>query len=189
MFEYLIEIDKQIFLFLNGLNKSWADPVMLTFSSYISWTIVFVVLGVLIYFSQKKYRLQALFFYAGSVTASTVLTNALKLVIQRPRPIHEEVWTGVIHNIERYSEAYSFFSSHAATTFCIAVFTLLNVPHKRIYGVLALLWAFGVSYSRIYVGKHYPGDVLVGILFGSLVGYLGFRFYKRYVDRKESLLS
>lgn len=119
-------------------------------------------------------------FYGGSVLFSTLFTNGLKLIVERPRPIHETVWEGIIHNIEEHSEAYSFFSSHAATTFCIAIFVFCFFKQKRYWGYLALLWAFGVSYSRIYVGKHYPLDVFVGILFGSLVGYLGYLLLQRF---------
>lgn len=192
MFETLIEIDKQIFLFLNSLNREWIDPLMLMLSSYISWTIIFSLLGLLIFLSEKKFKVVAVLFYIGSVATSTLVTNILKLIIQRPRPIHEQNWQGIIHDIEKYSAAYSFFSSHAATTFCIAMFVLLSVKTKRFIGILAVLWAFGVSYSRIYVGKHYPGDVLVGILFGSLIGYIGYigyRLFCRYATHKESLPS
>lgn len=189
MIEKLVEIDKEIFLFLNSINHHWADTLMIALSSYTLWAIVFAVVGFLIYRSQKKYKIAAVLFYIGSVVTSTLLTNGLKLIVQRPRPIHEEAWHGLIHNIEKYSSAYSFFSSHAATTFCIAMFVSLCFRSQRLYRVVAFLWAFGVSYSRIYVGKHYPGDVLVGILFGTFIGYVGHKMLMKYIGKKENLLA
>lgn len=188
MIENLVEIDKEIFLFLNSMNHQWMDPLMIALSSYILWGIVFACYGLLVFMNRKSHKVVSVLFYVVSVAISSLATNVVKLFIQRPRPIHEEVWEGVIHNIEKYSAAYSFFSSHAATAFCIAMFVTLSCKSKRIYGFIAFVWAFGVSYSRIYVGKHYPGDVLVGILFGFLCGYMGYRMLERYIERKDNLV-
>ena len=184
MIEKLIDIDKESFLFLNSKHSSILDPLMLVLSSYEMWWTVFIVFGLCIWYNSKKEtRVKTLLTYGGAVLFATTFTNLLKLMVQRPRPIHEENWIGVIHNIEKYSSASSFFSSHAATTFCIAIFVLLYFKNKKYLGCLALLWALGVSYSRIYVGKHYPLDVLVGILFGVLVGYAAFKLLGRLTKK------
>lgn len=185
MIEKLIDIDKELFLFLNSKNNLYLDPLMLALSSYELWWIIFVLLGILIYFNAtKQNRIKSISFYGGSVLFATAFTNLLKLIVQRPRPIHEKTWIGIIHNIEEFSSASSFFSSHAATTFCIAIFTFLFFRKKRYIGYLAILWALGVSYSRIYVGKHYPLDVFVGMLFGLFVGYLGYNILNRISEKK-----
>lgn len=187
MINQLVELDKQIFLYLNSKNSGWLDPIMLILSSYELWTVMFILFGVIIFLCQKKYKIVSVIFYVLSVLLSTALTNLLKLIVQRPRPIHEEVWKGVIHNIEKHSEAFSFFSSHAATTFCIATFVFLVCKARRYFGYIAYVWAFGVSYSRIYVSKHYPLDVMVGTLFGILIGYVGYRLLTKYISSKEML--
>lgn len=189
MIDKLIELDKEIFLFLNSKNHDLFDPIMLALSSYVMWGIVFVIFGALIFFKTRSYKIASVAFYTSAVAISSLGTNLVKLIIQRPRPIHEESWEGVIHNIEKYSAAYSFYSSHAATAFCIAMFVWLSVKSERIYGAVAFVWAFGVSYSRIYVGKHYPGDVLFGILFGFLCGYIGYRLLEKFIVKKENSLS
>ncbi|MCC8094860.1 MAG: phosphatase PAP2 family protein, partial [Tannerellaceae bacterium] len=84
----------------------------------------------------------------------------------------EETWT-----------SYSFFSGHSSNSFCLAVFTTLYFRNK-IYGIAIFAWALAVAYSRIYVGKHYPLDVIVGILFGFLTGWLYYWFYKKYTSSK-----
>lgn len=185
MIEKLIDIDKDFFLFLNSKHSSMLDPLMLVLSSYELWWTIFIIFGICIWFNGKKEnRIKTVLIYSGSVLFATAFTNVLKMLVERPRPIHEASWTGVIHNIEKYSSASSFFSSHAATTFCIAVFVFLYFKNKKYLGYLALVWALGVSYSRIYVGKHYPLDVLVGILFGCLVGYLGYNLLVRIQKKR-----
>lgn len=185
MIDKLVEKDKEFFLFLNGKNQDLLDPIMLVLSSYELWWTVFIIFAICLwYFAPKRAKLAPVSFYAGSVLFSTLFTNGLKLIIQRPRPIHETEWFGIIHNIESHSSAFSFFSSHAATTCCIAVFVFLFFKDKRYLGIIAILWALGVSYSRIYVGKHYPLDVFVGIIFGSLVGYMGYRLYQYFLKKK-----
>lgn len=187
MLEKIIASDKELFLYLNDKHHHVIDPLMVILSSYALWGIVFVLCGILIYiYAEKKYKMVSAVFYGVSVCFCTLFTNGLKLIIQRPRPIHEVDWIGKIHNLESYSNSTSFFSSHAATTFCIAIFTLCNIKQRKLVGVIAVLWAFGVSYSRIYVGKHYPLDVTVGILFGSFIGILVAKLLQQYRDRNES---
>lgn len=185
MIEYLESIDKQLFLYLNEKHQDWLDPIMLIFSSYVTWTIAFVLCGVIIYLSQKNYKIAAVIYYAITVALSSILTNILKIIVKRPRPIHEKEWDGIIHNIEGYSEAYSFFSSHAATTFCIATFLFLILRLKKVYAVF--IFSLGVSYSRIYLSKHYPLDVIVGMLFGILVACIGYKLFESYTLSKDRI--
>lgn len=189
MIDKLVEIDRTIFLFFNSKNHELLDPLMLALSSYVMWGIVFAIFGAVLFFKSKVYRLASVIFYMAAVAISSLGTNLVKLIIQRPRPIHEEAWQGVIHDIEKYSAAYSFYSSHAATSFAIATFVWFYFKSQKVYGVVAFTWAVGVSYSRIYVGKHYPGDVLFGILFGLLCGYVGYRLLEKYNIKKEGLRS
>lgn len=189
MIEWIVSRDKELFLYLNDMHTEVLDPVMLILSSYTAWTVVFVFFGLAIFIYQQQYKIASIVFYALSVLVSTTLTNILKLIVKRPRPIHEEEWVGTIHNIEEFSSAYSFFSSHAATTFCIATFVFLIFKTKKHIGYIAYSWALAVSYSRIYVAKHYPVDVLVGLVFGVLTGIIGFTLLQRYIAHNSESLS
>lgn len=190
MLDKLIEWDQKLFLFLNSKNASWLDPVMLALSSYIGWIIVFVAMAAFIYFQAKHWKKTSAMFFMLSVGMSALLTNIIKLFIERPRPIHNVAWEGTIHAIERYSTTYSFFSSHSATTFTMAVFFLMVFAKDKAYkylGWLGIIWATGVAYSRIYVAKHYPGDVIVGILFGITIGIVGYKSLEYYRQKKTVL--
>lgn len=171
-------LDEQLFVYLNGLHHPALDRWMVMISSYWAWVVVFVILGMTIYWYNRQNK--QILFYLGVALFSMGITNLLKPFIKRPRPIHYEEWSGIIHNIDKYSYTYSFYSSHAASVFCIAMFTYLSLKSKRWIAALAFVWAFLVSYSRIYVGKHFPGDVLVGMLVGCLLGYLAHFLYLKY---------
>lgn len=187
MLEKLIELDQQLFLFLNSKNIGWLDPVMLFLSSYFCWTLVFILMAGIIYWKSESWKKTSTLFFMLSVGMSALLTNLIKLVIERPRPIHNEAWKGVIHAIERYSTSYSFFSSHSATTFAMSAFFLLCFKRNKLYGILAIIWSTMVAYSRIYVAKHYPFDVLVGILFGTTIGIFGYLLLEQFKKRKDTL--
>lgn len=190
MLDKLIEWDQELFLFLNSKNTAWLDPVMLALSSYIGWIIVFVAMALFIYLKAKSWKKTSAMFFMLSVGMSALLTNIIKLFFERPRPIHNEAWKEIIHAIEKYSTSYSFFSSHSATTFTMAVFFYLVFAKDKVYrylGWLGIIWATGVAYSRIYVAKHYPIDVMVGILFGITIGIVGYKSFEYYKKKKTIL--
>ncbi|NDV97259.1 phosphatase PAP2 family protein [Dysgonomonas sp. 521] len=189
MLRKIIEWDKELFLFLNDKHVSWLDPVMLFFSSYICWILVCLLMIAIIYFRLKIWKKTTTIFFLLSVGMSALLTNIIKFMVERPRPIHNEAWTDTIHAIEKYSTSTSFFSSHSATTFTMAVFFLMAFRHSafKYYGYLALLWATIVAYSRIYLAKHYPIDVLCGILFGITMGIVGYKLLEYYTNKKTTL--
>ncbi|MBK5719432.1 phosphatase PAP2 family protein [Dysgonomonas sp. Marseille-P4677] len=187
MLDKLLEWDRELFLFLNSKHIDWLDPIMLFFSSYTGWILVFLLMSAFIYFKAEIWKKTGVFFFSLSTGLSALFTNIIKLIIERPRPIHNETWQDTIHAIEKFSDSFSFFSSHSATTFTMAVFFLLFFRKKKIYGVIALVWATIVAYSRIYVAKHYPFDVLVGILFGIMIGILGYKLFQNFKEKKELL--
>lgn len=117
------------------------------------------------------------------------INHLIKLIIARPRPLQVEAWQGIIHAIEEYETSYSFFSAHSSNSFSMAVFSLLYFKNKK-YSYIITIWAALVAYSRIYVGKHYPVDVLCGIAFGIVMGFLCFKLFERYKEtrlRKDNL--
>lgn len=189
MLRKIIEWDKELFLYLNSKHISWLDPAMLFFSSYLCWILVCLLMATIIYFRLEVWRKTTTLFFLLSIGVSALLTNIIKLIVERPRPIHNQDWIDTIHAIEKYSSSTSFFSSHSATTFTMAIFFLLVFRKSalKIYGYLALIWATIVAYSRIYLAKHYPFDVLCGILFGITIGIVGYKLLEYYTRRKTEL--
>jgi len=189
MLRKIIEWDKELFLFLNDKHISWLDPVMLFLSSYYCWIIVCLIMVAVIYFRLDIWKRTTSIFFLLSIGTSALLTNIIKIIIERPRPIHNEAWSDTIHAIEKYSTSYSFFSSHSATTFTMAVFFMLVFRKSAIkyYGYLSILWATVVAYSRIYLAKHYPFDVFCGILFGITIGIVGYKALEYYTKKKTIL--
>lgn len=179
--------DEELFLFLNSKHSDWLDPIMLFLSSYTDWILACIIMSALIYFKAEVWKKTGVFFFLLSIGGSALLTNIIKLIIERPRPIHNELWEGTIHAIEKYSSSFSFFSSHSATTFTMAVFFFLFFRKRKAYGCVAILWATAVAYSRIYVAKHYPFDVMIGIIFGIIMGIVGYILFQRFKMKKEPL--
>lgn len=183
----IIDKDKELFLFLNSKHVPWIDPFMLALSSYQGWVIVCLLMLVILYTNGGTRKKLVAAFYLMTVGLSALITKIVKEIVARPRPIHNEEWESMIHAIEKYETSYSFFSSHSATTFAMAVFFYLFFKHKRLYGVIALLWATIVAYSRIYLAKHFPIDIFCGIVCGIFCGIVGYRLYKYYLRKTTGL--
>lgn len=172
------EWDKELFIFLNSKNVPWLDSLMILLSSYTAWILVcFVIILVMVFKDRIRGKFAAMFLVLG-VGANLLLNNLIKLVIMRPRPGHEDSLKDIINQLEEAGTSYSFFSAHSSSSMCIAMFSALYFKNK-LYSIVAFAWAIAVAYSRIYVGKHYPLDVIVGILFGLLIGWLAYWAYKK----------
>lgn len=184
----LLEWDKRLFLYLNSKHYDWLDPIMLGLSSFISWALMCVFITAFMVYKAKNNRLLAAFFMILTIGVNSLINNGIKIFVARPRPIHRDAWQDIIHAIEEYETSYSFFSAHSSSSFCLAVFSLLFFKNK-LYSYAILIWATIVSYSRIYLGKHYPFDVLCGIGFGIIMGFLGYKVYAYYNKKKSPLPS
>ncbi|CAN5304133.1 phosphatase PAP2 family protein [soil metagenome] len=179
MIEQLKDWDQQFLLFLNSFHVSWLDPVMLLVTRTEFWIPLYAFLIFLIF---KNYKKDGWLVLAGIVItvvlADQITSSIMKPYFQRLRPSHEPVLQGVLHIVDGYRGGlYGFASSHAANTTGVAFFMFLLFRDSYKWMGLIFIWAFIMSYTRIYLGVHYPGDVLVGALVGILSGYSGFRFY------------
>jgi undecaprenyl-diphosphatase len=173
--EKLVPLDKELFLFLNGMHHPFFDFVFWWASNSLIWIPVYLLL---LYLVIKKYRWQSLLvlLFAGLCITITDLTAfyGFKEVFLRLRPTHNPELQFMVHTLNGYKGGnYGFISNHAANYFGLAFF-LIQLLYKR-HPYLALgmiLWASLIAYSRIYLGVHYPSDVAVGALLGMLVGWL-----------------
>jgi undecaprenyl-diphosphatase len=187
MLESLKSFDQTLFLFLNGLHSPFLDAVMFWGSNPLTWLPLYVLL---LYLVIRKYKWQSfwiLFFATLMIIFSDQLANIFKDWVARPRPTYEPGLTGV-HTVNGYlGGQFGFYSAHASTNLAIAVFMIiiLNRPF-RYFPVLMLAWAFFMAHSRIYLGVHYPGDILAGWIAGGMIGW-GFGLFSRwFIPGKKS---
>jgi len=117
---------------------------------------------------------------------NSLANNIVKIMVTRLRPGQESSLDDVIHLLQDAGTSYSFFSAHSSNSICLALFTTLFFRNKY-YGFVIFLWAIIVAYSRIYVGMHYPLDVVVGIMFGLFSGWLTYQVFGRIMEKKGML--
>ena len=178
MLEYLIELDKDIFLFLNSLHTLVWDDIMYQISSKFIWIPLYLAVIVFIFksYKLKKGTVIFVFMIAAAAVADLSSVHLFKNVFERLRPCHNPDIQNLVHIVKRCGGQYGFVSSHAANSFAFAVFSLL-VLKNRFYTFGIIFWAAVVSYSRIYLGVHYPADVLGGAVLGSIISFIFYKFY------------
>ena len=172
MLQTLNQWDTQLFLFLNGLHAPFMDRVMWFVSGKIEWLPLYVFILVLLFY---RLRWRAGWILLGVAVLITMSDQAsvhlFKETFQRLRPCHQPYIAEQVHLVNDYCGGmYGFVSSHASNSFAVAVFTGLFL-RNRYYWTGMLFWAALVAYSRIYLGVHFPGDIIGGALLGSLLAY------------------
>jgi undecaprenyl-diphosphatase len=178
MLEKLFSLDTRLLLLLNGNNNPFWDKVMWFISGKEEWVPLYlVIIGYIIY----NYRWKSIYVFiavALLVTlADQISTNVFKEGFKRLRPSHEDALKGTLNHVNNYyGGLYGFVSSHAANSFALATF-LAFLFHKKWVTYAILFWAIIVSYSRVYLGVHYPGDILGGAILGALIGYGVYKLY------------
>lgn len=173
MIEEFKNLDESVFLWLNSFHADWLDPIVFQLTETITWLPFYAFLIYKIYKVDPKYSLWVFGGVAITILISDQVTSGLmKPFFERLRPCHDERWDGVIHNYGRCGGLYGFVSSHAANTFAVAVFLNLKMKGKLPYLKWLFLWAVIVSYTRIYLGVHYPFDVVLGATIGAVTGIL-----------------
>jgi undecaprenyl-diphosphatase len=179
MLERIKELDTNLFIYLNGLGSETYDKFWLIITSQLNWTPFFLLLFYLIYKKVGgKQTLYIVLFIAVLLTFTDQVTNLFKYSFQRPRPCNNPEISSFIR-IVQVRTSYSFFSGHAANTMAVATFLFLILRRYFKYLGFLFLWPLIFAYSRIYLGLHYPGDILTGYFFGALFGSLFYLVYRR----------
>ncbi len=174
--EQLAQWDNELFIWLNGLGQ--LDGFWLFVTHIGNWTPLYILFFIFFLkaFSQKKAILTTLFSILTLITALG-LTALVKNAVRRLRPSNVLELQGVIRVLETPSD-YSFWSGHAAVSFATTVFVVFVLCSWSKWVYLIFIWPLLFTLSRIFVGVHYPIDLIVGTIVGSLIG---FSFYKLYI--------
>lgn len=178
--ESLIQFDKELLLKINGSDSVFLDSLVMTLTDGITWIPLYLALLYIVFKNNESYVQVMLIIAAAAicvVLAGTLNDTFVKPGVARPRPTHDIQIGELVDIVDGYRGGhYGFFSSHAANTFSIAVFFSLLVRSK-ILTIMLVAWSLTNCWTRMYLGVHYPGDILCGLLWGGTVGTLVYSVY------------
>lgn len=179
MLEQLVQLDTELFLYLNNLGSTSWDAFWMFYTTKFYWIPLYTVLLFLIYrMPNPKIFLLTVVIIALMVLFTDQVTNLFKKVlVMRLRPCHDPLLEGLVRLVKpECGGQFGYFSGHASNSMAVAVFSglMLRIKYKYLIFVL-LFWSALMGYSRIYIGVHYPLDVISGMAFGAFSGFL---FYK-----------
>ncbi len=181
----LIHFDKQLLLWFNGSDSLFLDSLVMTLTNAKTWIPLYISLLYVVIKSNPAVK-EVLFVLAGAglcvLFAGTIDDTIVKPLVARWRPTHDPEIGMLVDTVDGYRGGnYGFFSAHACNTFSIAVFISL-LMRQRYLVVAMITWSLVNCWTRLYLGVHFPGDILVGLLWGGIVGYSVYRLYLRFAQ-------
>ncbi len=185
MLETLKQWDRELFVYLNSLGIERFDGFWIYVTKIESWTAFFIFLIFLIFYYYKGKKAVVVFLFALLTFAITFLfTTVVKDYVARLRPNNVEAFAELIRILQKPT-SYSFFSGHASSSFSITTFMVLVLRKFTKWIYLAYLWPLIFVMSRVYVGVHYPSDILVGALVGTVFAFAFYFLCKKIISKVE----
>lgn len=182
MLEHLLLWDQKLFFLINHAHLYWFDAAMPYFRNKILWAPLYIFIISFFIWNYPKNGLWIVLFAVLTVGISdTVSSKWIKKSVQRLRPCNDQEINGEVTLRIRCGGGYSFTSSHATNHAALAcfIFFLLQNHGRRRWRYLLLIWAVCIGVAQIYVGVHYPLDVIGGFAIGSFIGWLLAAVFRR----------
>jgi len=183
----LIQFDQQATLWINGSQSLFWDNLMMTVTNTFAWSLLIVMLFYVICHNNRMRDVLLIFLLLGLMVcvADRVCSGLVKPMVARWRPTQDPQLMYLMDTVNEYRGGrYGFFSGHASNTFCVATFLVL-LFRQRTLSFVIYLWAATTTFTRLYLGVHYLGDVLVGAVFGVALGYLFHLLYRFLIRRRK----
>lgn len=188
MLDQLTQLDQNLFIAINnGLSNPFFDWLMPLLRNKYFWSPLYLFIVV---FLLKNYKRQGfillVFFLVTFAVADYFSASVIKPAVERLRPCNDPALKAEVISLVRCGSGFSFPSAHASNHFALGMF-LITVFYRKWKWILplALLWAFSISFAQVYVGVHYPLDVIVGGILGCMIGYvIGTVFLSIYPNKK-----
>ena len=193
--DWLLNLDRELLLAVNGWNSPIADKIMLFFSAIPVWIPLYIIIAALMFWPRwQTLRSEKIPFWATGIFCIVAIaicfgfcdqaSSFIKESVQRFRPGHEPALEGLVRLLEGKGSNYGFVSGHAANSFGFATITSL-IFRKKPYTATIFCWAAIVSYSRIYLAKHYPLDVICGAILGIAIAISVYMLLKYLLHKYE----
>lgn len=184
--EEIILEDKQAMIFLNNLGSSTFDPFWILVSEKWFWIPLYVIF---LYFLYKNFNKKSLFyillFVALGITASDQIANIFKFGFERLRPCHDPSLEGLLREV-KCGGKFGFYSAHSSNSFFVATYLTLLLGKKiKQLPYFLFVWAAIVAYSRVYLGMHFPGDIIIGAIMGILLALFFGILAKKVIKKSE----
>jgi undecaprenyl-diphosphatase len=190
-FQTIIDLDKQLLLFFNGSESLFLDAMVTTLTN--AWTWVPLYISLLIVVIKNSDSVLGVFLVLASAALCVLFTGTLDDTIVKPlvgrwRPTRDPEIGLLVDIVDGYRGGnYGFFSAHASNTFSIAIFFSLLV-RSRVFTIFIMAWSLLNAWTRLYLGVHYPSDVIVGLAYGAFVGIMVYLiFMKLYMIVTDKL--
>lgn len=181
------QLDTRLFLWLNGHHTPWLDPIMIWITERNSWFPFYALLIGWLVFRYRGRAIGLILTLVLAVALSDQTASALlKPLTLRLRPCHEPTLQKLIHPVLDCGGTYGFASSHAANAFALAMGLWLLIGRQYPIAKWLFLWGCLMAYSRVYVGAHYPLDVLAGAGIGVLMAVGSVWLYRQYLGYRKA---
>lgn len=186
MLESILNADQYLFFAINGTNSGFWDSVMWLISGKYLWLPLYVLLLFLLYKNFTKKYWILLLVIAFLIALNDQTCNLFKFNVARFRPSHDPAIQYMVHIVKEYrGGTYGYYSGHAANTAAVAflIISLLGNNYKWLIPVM-IMYTFLSGYSRIYLGVHFPLDVITGFTIGGISGFFAGKLYKKFYFNK-----